>query len=304
VGGEIGVGSYKLRLVSDEARVATPDARITEAWPVPPVVSGPRPSAVMTPPVIERPDLPLRAEPVRQPAPQARGAARPASSRNRLIGAAAVIVSVGAIAWFGTRTPREAAQPPSQAAPPVVQQPTVQAAPTVPAAVDVPSKPLPVGRAEQGHVVRKPGETIEAWRAREIACQTRYAYSREALDRGDFAAAAGGFEAILRDEPGFLDVPALLVKARAGLREAALEIFQAAQRLEAAGDWAGALQKYEQAGQIQADLPGLPEAIRRMREKVRGDLDGAQHPLVWPIWAKAGPVEVDCPSAARAGLTN
>ena len=59
------------------------------------------------------------------------------------------------------------------------------------------------------------------WQIRTAAFQTRYAYSRAALDRGDFAAAAGGFEAILREEPGFLDVPQLLVKARAGLKDVA-----------------------------------------------------------------------------------
>ena len=76
----------------------------------------------------------------------------------------------------------------------------------------------PVVKPEGPPVARKPGETAEAWQIRTAAFQTRYAYSRAALDRGDFAAAAGGFEAILREEPGFLDVPQLLVKARAGLK--------------------------------------------------------------------------------------
>jgi tetratricopeptide (TPR) repeat protein len=83
------------------------------------------------------------------------------------------------------------------------------------------------------------------------------------------AAAAGGFEAILREEPGFMDVPQLLVRARAGLRAAAVDVFEIGQRLEAAGEWLGALQKYEQARQVHSDIPGLTQAIRGVREKLR-----------------------------------
>lgn len=118
-------------------------------------------------------------------------------------------------------------------------------------------------------VARRPGETAEAWRARGAALNTRYGYSKAALDRGDFAAAAGGFEAILLEEPGYLDAPKLLVQAQAGLRATARSLFQAGTRLDAAGDWVGAVQKYEQARQVYAGLPGLPERLQRAREKLR-----------------------------------
>ena len=118
-------------------------------------------------------------------------------------------------------------------------------------------------------VTRKPGESVEEWRERSAALQARYAYSKVALDRGDFAAAAGGFAAILNDEPGFLDAPQLLVRAREGLRGAALAALESGNRLDAAGDWTSALRKYDQAREIDRAVPGLESAITRVREKMR-----------------------------------
>jgi hypothetical protein len=117
-------------------------------------------------------------------------------------------------------------------------------------------------------VARKPGESTEAWQQRSQAIQTRYAYSRAALDRRDFAAAAGGFEAILKEEPGFLDAPHLLVTAREGLRAAAREQLDAGNKLDTAGDWVAALVKYDQARQIDATLPGLRDAVARVQAKM------------------------------------
>jgi tetratricopeptide (TPR) repeat protein len=85
----------------------------------------------------------------------------------------------------------------------------------------------------------------------------------------------GGFEAILREEPGFLDVPQLLVRARSGLKDVAKAVYEGGQRLDAAGDWLGALQKYEQAGQINSEVRGLPEAIKKVREKLSAAGEGA-----------------------------
>ena len=90
-----------------------------------------------------------------------------------------------------------------------------------------------------------------------------------ALDRGDFSAAAGGFAAILLEEPGFLDAPQLLVKAREGLRAAAAEAVESGNKLDAAGDWMNALRKYEQAREIDRTSPGLEDAIKRVHDKMR-----------------------------------
>ena len=122
--------------------------------------------------------------------------------------------------------------------------------------------------AENLPVPRKPGETVQEWQARSSALQARYAFAKVALDRSDFSAAAGGFAAILLEEPGFLDAPQLLVKAREGLRTAAVEMIDAGNKLDATGDWVSALKKYDQAREIDRTVPGLDEAVKRVRDKM------------------------------------
>lgn len=178
--------------------------------------------------------------------------------------------------------PAEPAGPPVEAAPPAARMPEAPAAPsgTRPAtrrAQPNPDRSAPewsstgivVRGADLTRVQRKPGESTEQWRARGAALHTRYAYSKQALDRRDYAAAAGGFEAILIEEPGFLDAPQLLVQANAGLRVSARDLYDAGNKLDAVGDWTGALQKYEQARLIHSDVPGLMAATRRVREKLQ-----------------------------------
>ena len=46
------------------------------------------------------------------------------------------------------------------------------------------------------------------------------------------------------------------MQAQSGLRSSARRLFLAGQKLEATGDWVGALQKYEQARQIYAGVDG------------------------------------------------
>ena len=118
-------------------------------------------------------------------------------------------------------------------------------------------------------VPRKPGESLQDWQQRSQALQARYAFAKVALDRGDYSAAAGGFAAILLEEPGFLDTPQLLVKAREGLRAAAADAIESGNKLDAAGDWVNALKKYDQAREIDRAVPGLDDAYKRVREKMR-----------------------------------
>ena len=122
--------------------------------------------------------------------------------------------------------------------------------------------------AENLPVPRKPGETVQEWQSRSSALQARYAFAKVALDRGDFSAAAGGFAAILLEEPGFLDAPQLLMKAREGLRGAAADMIEAGNKLDAAGDWVSALKKYDQAREIDRAAPGLDDAVKRVRDKM------------------------------------
>ena len=59
------------------------------------------------------------------------------------------------------------------------------------------------------------------------------------------------------------------MQAQSGLRSSARRLFLAGQKLEAAGDWVGALQKYEQARQIYAGVDGLAASLQQVRGKLR-----------------------------------
>lgn len=201
-----------------------------------------------------------------------------------------VIVALAAVAWVavpGHDDPApgadQSAAEPSPAVPSPAVTPTRPGQPDAPAVATEPvslEPRSPVKRPEdkpsaepartgEPRIGRRPGESTEAWRTRGAALQMRYGYSKAALDRGDYAAAAGGFEAILMEEPGFLDAPQLLVQAQSGVRASARSLYQAGNKLDAAGDWVGALQKYEQARLIYAAIPGLTESLQRVRGKLR-----------------------------------
>jgi hypothetical protein len=283
--GEVSIGTYRLRLLSGSAR------RVVESLDgdaAPPSTVGFGRQVVVTP------DSPLPEIPLERVATSAPPPGRRALSSGAAVAGAAVIVLAGALlVWVYTGGSRASdGESPSLAAP---EAPVAAAAPDPvpvrelapdpgPAPAAVPASPpaltgsgrttasvppVTVTRYDGSQITRRPGESTDAWRARAQAFQTRYAYSRAALDRGDFAAAAGGFQAILQEEPGYLDVPQLLVRARAGLRDVARDVYEAGLRLDAAGDWLGALQKFEQAGQIHPEVRGLPDAMKRVREKLR-----------------------------------
>jgi hypothetical protein len=198
--------------------------------------------------------------------PASGGGAPPDAAPNPPMDPAAAVPVESAPASASAREPsaaRTGSRPPRRPAP----NPDRSAAEWSPSGLDVRG-------ADMTRVQRKPGESTEQWRTRGAALHTRYAYSKQALDRGDFAAAAGGFEAILMEEPGFLDAPQLLVQANAGLRLSARDLYEAGNKLEAVGELIGALQKYEQARLIRSDVPGLMPAFRRVREKLH--LEGAK----------------------------
>jgi pSer/pThr/pTyr-binding forkhead associated (FHA) protein len=288
---EIAVGNYRLRVLPDSQLPSDDESPGTSSHP--PATSqhwrgtGAAPANFPDVPLVRSYDAP----PITVGSTQ-RTASGPNVSQSILL--AGFIVAVSAFAWrmvapttTGAAFDRIEAQPsprpadlaesspqPASSIPDSVPPSTPSPAP-VPAAETRPLRspesrtPTVAVRPDASPVAQRPGESTEAWRARMAAFQTRYVYSRAALQRGDFAAAAGGFEAILREEPGFMDVPLLLLQARAGLRAAAVDLFEIGQRLEAAGEWLGALQKYEQARQVHADVPGLTQAVRGVREKLR-----------------------------------
>ena len=276
-GAEIAVGGYRLSLLRDGSAPVLPAARIPRTDPIDDMrATGPHdPPAYSASPVSRRP------EESPGPAPWAMG----------LAVAVLVILALAATVWVAGS--RQQAQQNGASTDPVVPKPQPNEPPAAPSAgrpADTPAPAVaerpadapddntdrsvkaPTGPSPNpgtSRVARRPGESVEAWKSRGAALQMRYEYSTAALTRGDFAAAAGGFEAILMEEPGFLDAPGLLVQAQSGLRSSARRLFLAGQKLEAAGDWVGALQKYEQAKQIYAGVDGLTASLQQVRGKLR-----------------------------------
>lgn len=272
-GAEIAIGAYRLTLLNERAA-----ARVT-------------PRAAAADPLdemrrTERYDAPPLATPSNL---------QPGGMPRWMMGAAAAaiaVVALAAVVWVSGRREGDgsgAATAPASSngqgtadtsatpAPRAAESPATaeRAAEPLDLPSESPSKraiaPAPVSPPSGGgsRVTRRPGESTEAWQGRSAALHTRYGFSKAALDRGDFAAAAGGFEAILLEEPGFLDAPRLLVQAQSGLRANARSLYQAGRKLDEAGDWLGALQKYEQARQVHAALPGLSDSLQRVRGKLR-----------------------------------
>ena len=276
IGAEIALGEYRLTLQPD-APAPSPRLNFPEA---------------RTAPIGE-----LR---MRERSPDPAPAPPAASAGPRWVmrgGLAFALLALSAMLWVSSRTPPAAPVSDSAESPPPTGDPSspgAAAAASPAAATDAagaaqPSRegadrpadaslrekrvtaaaPGDASRAAGARVSRKPGESSESWKNRAAALQTRYGYSKAALDRNDFAAAAGGFEAILLEEPGFLDAPQLLVEAQSGMRASANNLFKAGKKLDAAGDWMGALQKYEQARQIYSAIPGISESLQRVRGKLR-----------------------------------
>jgi predicted Zn-dependent protease len=75
-------------------------------------------------------------------------------------------------------------------------------------------------------------------KARDLS--DRYTRASERLESGAFATAIPLLDQLQRDEPNYRDVPALLVRAREGLRQGSQAGTDTGTKLEAAGDLAGA----------------------------------------------------------------
>ena len=274
------------------AEITIGDYRLTIRKESPPSAMSATAGATIARPARDLGDLQIR-EHVQPPAyhappprmAPARSAPQVPPQRNKAVAVlvvAAAVVLFGMVAWVftpGGAMPAQVVEPaPTE---PRSQEPsaaTPQDAAPVPERTPDGGEPLAgkpnaprrtPAKTKPDRVARKPGESVETWRARSEALETRYSYSKAALDRRDYAAAAGGFQAILLEEPGFLDAPQLLVQANAGLRATANALFESGRRMDAAGDWVGALQKYEQARAIYSAIPGIADAIQNVRVKLR-----------------------------------
>lgn len=114
---------------------------------------------------------------------------------------------------------------------------------------------------------RRPNETAQQWRARNAELTAQYNTAKNALDRRNFTAAIAGFEALVKAEPGYLDAPQLLTRAREEVKAGGKEAFDAGAKAEAAGNWTVAIENYERAQKIDASL-GAEDASKRVSDKM------------------------------------
>jgi tetratricopeptide (TPR) repeat protein len=153
---------------------------------------------------------------------------------------------------------------------------------TVPPASGAPATPPPpttTGTTARGNAGRGPAavenlpsprranETPQQWRARNADLTAQYNAAKTALDRRNYATAISGFEALVKAEPGYLDAPQLLTRAREDAKAGGKEAFDAGAKAEAASNWTVAIENYERAQKIDASL-GAEEAAKRVSDKM------------------------------------
>jgi tetratricopeptide (TPR) repeat protein len=129
-----------------------------------------------------------------------------------------------------------------------------------PPATDVTPTPRPARRTTP-----KPPALTPAQRD----LQQRYAAAKSALDRGRFAEAAAGFDAILQLQPGYEDAAVQLARARTAQKAQATEAVQQGRQLAQSGNLLGARDAYQRARGFDPAAPGLAEAMASLTEQMR-----------------------------------
>ena len=264
---EIVLGTYHLRLQ---------DTWEDDTVPIPLdgiAMETPRPRLAPAAPTAELDEIVLVRSQAAQPNKR-RGGRGSSYSRKLILAGAIAIMCLAALAWvFGFNRSQEgsldvAAAPSTSHAEASSTPPSPQAsAPNAVAPRLVSNATQPPATGDASPVVRL-AETTDTTTARHTAeLAARYANARTALERGDFGAAARAFDAIVGEDASYRDASQLLSRARTAQRAA--DVFATGKRLDAAGEWIGALQKYDQAHGMYADVPGLAEAARQVRGKLR-----------------------------------
>jgi tetratricopeptide (TPR) repeat protein len=120
-------------------------------------------------------------------------------------------------------------------------------------------------------VATRPSEPERDYRARVLELHGRYTAAVAQLDRGDSAAAIAVLQDLLANEPRQPDVESALARARehrrTALRQQAQETFEAAAKLEAAGNLRAAEQRYAEAQAIEGAPAGIDATIARIRTR-------------------------------------
>jgi FHA domain-containing protein len=105
---------------------------------------------------------------------------------------------------------------------------------------------------------------------REREFSDRYDRAKVALGREAYAEAIPILNDLQRDQPGYRDVPMLLMQAANGVKTQAQGALAEAARLEQADDQLAALAQYQRAQQIDPSMSGVVEpSVKRVRDRMR-----------------------------------
>jgi FHA domain-containing protein len=134
---------------------------------------------------------------------------------------------------------------------------------------------LPPGIIAAG---RREKESNQAWKRRSTELTARLTQAKAALDKGDLATAIDLLTMLNREEPNFGDAPALLARARDAQKANALAraaaAFDEGQQKEGRQDFNGAVQSYQQAERLDADVAAkAAAAIAAARGKQKALVD-------------------------------
>lgn len=159
----------------------------------------------------------------------------------------------------------KAASPP-QPATPTASEPAKSAATKSTAADAAARSAVRTDRQTTATAARTPANPRE----RELA--DRYDRAKTALGREAYSEAIPILNDLQRDQPGYRDVPMLLMQATNGIKTQAQAALTEAARLEAAGDEPAALAQYQRAQQIDSSVSGVVEpSVKRVRERMKSD---------------------------------
>ena len=202
---------------------------------------------------------------------QAQEAIRAAQAAKPPVDAASSTVpsapAANAAAPPGTTTPPPASGSGAATTVPPAAGSAAQTVPSSPGAAARGSTPRPPP-VETLPSARRPNETPQQWRARNAELTAQYNAAKNALDRRNFTAAISGFEALVKAEPGYLDAPQLLVRAREESKAGGKDAFDAGVKAEASGNWTVAIEDYERAQKIDPSL-GAEDAAKRVRDRMQ-----------------------------------
>jgi len=168
-----------------------------------------------------------------------------------------------------TEPPPAPAEPPATPAPENTPKPDAPKPETVTKADPV-KNVVRLEKSSDKPVDKTPPKPAPNPREREFA--DRYDRAKAALGRDAYSEAIPLLTELQRDQPGYRDVPTLLMQAKDGVAAQARGAAEQAARLEASGDLTGALQQNLRAQQIDPSMSGIVEpAIRRVRERMKSE---------------------------------